>query len=112
MNITCTWEFTLIPKQEALAVPAELDRVMRELLLLEACTGGLSDSAIGLDLDEMVAEISVSVDAESPEEGIAIALGSIRTAIHAAGGSTAGWPSVTDVVGTGMVFEPRQLTAV
>lgn len=112
MNVTCTWEFTLIPSQETAQVPNELDRVMQELLLLEGCTDRLSDSAIGLDLDELVAEISVSVDAPSLDEGISIALGSIRTAIHAAGGSTAGWPSVTDVVGSGIFFESRQLTAV
>lgn len=112
MNVTCTWEFALIPTNEAADISSDLDRVMVELLALEGCTQALTDSAIGLDLAEMSAEISVSVEAESPEVAIALAMGSIRTAIHAAGGSTAGWPSVSDVVGTGIVFEPRQLTAV
>jgi hypothetical protein len=112
MNVTCTWEFALISNDETTDIPGDLDRVMSELLALEACTSALTDSAIGLDLAEMSAEISVSVKAESPEAAIALAMSSIRTAIHAAGGSTAGWPSVTDVVGTGIVFQPRQLTAV
>ena len=112
MNTTCTWEFALIPSDDAADVPGDLDRVMVELLSLEACTEGLADSAIGLDLSTMTAEISVCVEADSPEAAIAVAMGSIRTAIHAAGGSTAGWPTVSDVVGTGIVFEPRQLTAV
>ena len=112
MNVTCTWEFALISNDETTDIPGDLDRVMSELLALEACTSALTDSAIGLDLAEMSAEISVSVEAESPESAIALAMSSIRTAIHAAGGSTDGWPSVSDVVGTGIVFEPRQLTAV
>lgn len=112
MNVMCTWEFTLIPNGPIEAIPADVDRVMVELLALEACTDGLADSAIGLDLEELSAEISVSVDAESPEAAISTAMGAIRTAIHAAGGSTAGWPLVSEVVGTGIVFEPRQLTAV
>ena len=112
MNITCTWEFSLISNGATSDIPGELDQVMTELLALEACTDGVADSAIGLDLATMTAEISVSVEADSPEAAIATAMGSIRTAIHAAGGSTAGWPSVSDVVGSGIVFEPRQLTAV
>jgi len=112
MNVTCTWEFALISNDEAADIPADLDRVMIELLSLESCTETLTDSAIGLDLAEMSAEISVSVEAESPEAAIALAMSSIRTAIHAAGGSTAGWLSVSEVVGAGIVFEPRQLTAV
>jgi hypothetical protein len=112
MNITCTWEFTLIPSGAVEVIPADLDRVMIELLALEACTEGLGDSAIGLDLEALSAEISVSVEAESPEVAISTAMNAIRTAIHAAGGSTAGWPLASEVVGVGTVFEPRQLTAV
>jgi hypothetical protein len=112
MNITCTWEFALVPSGAVEVIPGDLDRVMNELLALEACTEGLADSAIGLDLESLSAEISVSVEAESPESAIATAVNAIRTAIHAAGGSTAGWPTVTDVVSPGIVFEPRQLTAV
>ena len=112
MNVTCTWEFSLISSGATSDIPGELDQVMSELLALEECTDGLADSAIGLDLATMTAEISVSVEADSPETAISIAMGSIRTAIHAAGGSTVGWPSVSEVVGSGIVFEPRQLTAV
>ena len=112
MNVTCTWEFALISNDKAADISGNLDRVMSELLSLEACTSALTDGAIGLDLAAMSAEISVSVEAESPEAAIALAMGSIRTAIHAAGGSTTGWPSVSEVVSTGIVFEPRQLTAV
>jgi hypothetical protein len=37
-------------------------------------------------------EISLTVEAPSPEEAVPVAMTTIRTAIHAAEGHTPGWP--------------------
>jgi hypothetical protein len=66
---------------------AALDRVMEELVRL-----GVEDPAIGGKLSSGEVEISITVEAESYEQAVSKAMGTIRTAIHAAEVSTPGWP--------------------
>lgn len=111
METTCTWQFHLVHDGDYSSIPDELDLVMSELVALEACTEELSDSAVGLDLSEMMAEISVNVSGQPFEQAVATAMVAIRTAIHAAGGRTPEWPNVSDVLQEALRFEPVLVTA-
>jgi hypothetical protein len=64
-----------------------LDGVMEELLKLEA-----TDPSIGGTLPDGDIEFSLAVEADTLEEALLGAFGTIRTALHAAEGATAGWP--------------------
>jgi hypothetical protein len=66
---------------------AQLDQVMEELIRL-----GVADPAIGGALATGEVEISITVDASTPEEAIPKAMSTLRTALHAAGIATPGWP--------------------
>jgi hypothetical protein len=72
-------------------IEASLDRVMEELLRL-----GAEDSAIGGAMQTGEVDISLTVDAPSPEDAVPIAMATIRTAIHAAEGHTPDWPRFDD----------------
>jgi hypothetical protein len=64
-----------------------LDRVMEELIKLQ-----VTDPSIGGTLPDGDIEVSLAVEAETLEKALLSAFGTIRTAIHAAEGKTAGWP--------------------
>jgi hypothetical protein len=72
-------------------IEASMDRVMEELLHL-----GAEDPAIGGAMQTGEVEISLNVEAPSPEDAVPMAMTMIRTAIHAAEGSTPGWPRFDD----------------
>ena len=64
-----------------------LDVVMEELVKLD-----VTDPSIGGTLSDGDIEFSLAVEAETLEKATASVFGIIRTAIHAAGGGTPGWP--------------------
>ena len=64
-----------------------LDRVMEELVKLD-----VTDPSIGGTLSDGDIEFSLAVEADTLEKATASVFGTIRTAIHAAGGGTPGWP--------------------
>jgi hypothetical protein len=64
------------------------DRVMEELLKLE-----VEDPSVGGSLTSGEVQISLTIEASSKKEAISKTNGLIRTAIHAAGGATPGWPT-------------------
>jgi hypothetical protein len=70
------------------AFEAFLDEVMDQLDAL-----GVSDADVTASLVEKTAEFSVSIEAESFEDAVAFFMVKIRTALHAANCSTAGWPT-------------------
>lgn len=72
-------------------IEASLDRVMEELLRL-----GAEDPAIGGAMRTGEVEISLNLEAASPEDAVPMAGTMIRTAIHAAEGNTADWPRYDD----------------
>lgn len=111
MSYTCTWQFDIAPDGET-DVPAEVDRLMQELLNLEACNPVLADSGVGLDLSAMTVEVTLSIHCENIDEALHEATSAIRTAIHAAGGGTPGWPDATPSTGGRVAFHHRELTTV
>lgn len=64
-----------------------LDAVMGELVKLD-----VTDPSIGGTLTEGDVEFSLAVEADTLEKATVRAFGTIRAAIHAAGGGTPGWP--------------------
>lgn len=64
----------------------QLDSVMTELARV-----GAGDPAIGGVLSRGEVEISISVEASTPQEAVHIGSSAIRSAIHASGTGTAGW---------------------
>jgi hypothetical protein len=64
-----------------------LDVVMEELVKLD-----VTDPSIGGTLSDGDIELTLAIEAETLEKATASAFGTIRTAIHAAGGGTPGWP--------------------
>jgi hypothetical protein len=73
------------------AMADHLDRVMEELIRLDA-----EDPEIDLDLGESIVDFSVVTKGDDPVAASEKASGQIRSAIHAAGGGTPGWPHPTD----------------
>jgi hypothetical protein len=64
------------------------DRVMEELLKL-----GVEDPSIGGSLASGDIQISMTLEAPSKKQATSKAMALIRTAIHASGGATPGWPT-------------------
>ena len=64
-----------------------LDLVMEELVKLD-----VTDPSIGGTLQDGDIEFTLAVEADTLEKATASVFGTIRAAIHAAGGGTPGWP--------------------
>lgn len=58
----------------------------------EFCDMNVMDPDIELDLDACSVQFSILVEAADPTVAVADASPLVRSAIHGAGGSTAGWP--------------------
>ncbi len=71
---------------ERAAPDVHLDAVMGELVAID-----VADPAVSVDFLAGTVLIEIDVDAGSLEEALMSGLGQIRTAVHAAGGITAGW---------------------
>lgn len=67
-----------------------LTEVMDELVRLDA------DPDLTATLARGIVEIEVAVEAEAPDGALRGGLATIRSALHAAGGATPGWPDVPD----------------
>lgn len=65
---------------------AHLDQVMAELVRLEA-----EDASIGVDTSRQYVEVEVSTEADSARQAFEYLISLIRTAVHAAGGTTPDW---------------------
>lgn len=72
-------------------IESHLDEVLDELLRLEAI-----DPSVDLDLTEHEVTLSVLVEKPNPIDATNAASVLIRTAIHAANGSTPDWPGALD----------------
>lgn len=68
------------------------EAVMAELVSLSEA-GGILDGSAGVDSARNVVQLGVTVTGEDLSDGIIKAVTAMRTAIHAAGDSTPGWPS-------------------
>ena len=72
-------------------------RLMEALLSLEACNEAIADAATATDADPGVVTVDLLVEAETLQEAVSQFMTVARTAIHAIGGVTAGWPAAPDV---------------
>jgi hypothetical protein len=71
---------------------SSIDRIMEELVRLAEVDARISDPNIGADLATGLVEFSLTVDA-AEQDVTKVAVTAIRTAIHAAGQGTPGWPA-------------------
>lgn len=90
-----TWRFAVTvvgaSSDEAESVLEEhLEALTDELMKLESCNAEFHDPTVGGSLATGEVEIECLVDA-SGDEAVALARPILRTAIHAAGGSTPSW---------------------
>lgn len=76
---------------EGQVLESHLDAVMEELVHLDA-----GDPAIDTDLSNNSVVLSLMVEAPNPLTAVDVASGYLRSAIHAAGGSTPDWPGRHD----------------
>lgn len=109
MSLMCQWQFLVTHDGRRDEISARVSAVMDALLDLESVDARLTNSAVSLDLTAMTVTVEISVAGIDYDESIAHALAAIRTAIHAAGGSTPDWPS--DGPSPSM-FEPQDFVAV
>jgi hypothetical protein len=77
-----------------------LDNVMTALIAIEAAYERISDSDYVATVKTGFVTINTSAQEKSFDEAAALAMATIRAAIHAAGGFTPGWES-NDYVVTG-----------
>ena len=105
MTISCEWEFHVLGLDSDDRLQVRGDRVMSALLDLESADPRITDSAVSLDSESKVMTVGLVVAGVDYEETVAHALTSIRTAIHAAGGSTPDWDAA------GGALEPQGFRA-
>lgn len=86
MRVTVTFEGIIVSDSSDDDLEAHLDAVMEELLRLAA-----ADPAVAAQLSTRDVEVSVLVEAATLDEATAAGSTTIRSAIHGAGGGTAGW---------------------
>lgn len=79
---------------------SHLDQVMTALMAIETADDRISDSDYVATVKTGFVRINSSAMAETFDEAAAVAMATIRSAIHAAGGFTPGWES-NDYVITG-----------
>ena len=87
MRVDISWTFYVNTNASPDVVRTHAEQVMEELLKLEECSP-ITDSAVSLDLSGPSITIEVGADGDDYESALGEALSNIRTAIHAAGGST------------------------
>lgn len=66
--------------------------LMEELYKLDECNDRIADAVVSSDAGKAVMTVEMFVAAGDPFEASELALGIIRTALHAAGAYTGGWP--------------------
>src|SRR5690606_34412330 len=71
---------------------AHIDAVMEHLLDL-----GVGDPLISTEMDRQ-ATVTLYLETDDLEEALREGVSAIRSAVHAAGGSTAGWLSTDEVI--------------
>lgn len=113
MSFQCTWRFSIAPGSSAADLSAETDVIMSELLSIERTDPLLRDASIGLDVAKREVEISLASEAQSFDEAVHHMTGSIRAAIHAAGGATPGWCNESEEwsAARGLILANGQLVA-
>ncbi|TDQ52469.1 hypothetical protein [Actinorugispora endophytica] len=70
-------------------------RLMDELIALNECNDDIADPVVSSDAGESLLTVEVVVVSDDPFEATSTALTVLRTALHAAGAGTSGWPTVS-----------------
>lgn len=86
-----------------------LDRLMGELGSLEAVDQGIFDSDLGASLTERTVRVNMGIEADTVADAGRLFLANIRTALHAAGCFTPGWPTFKPPE---RLPEPRQVDSI
>lgn len=79
--------------------PSEVEVIVDHLIDLEECTPGLLDSTVGLDMGAQTIEVQITIEADTGGAALDQAVACLRSAIHAAGGSTPGWEDGVEEMG-------------
>lgn len=74
-------------------------QLMDELLALEECDNTITDSTVSSDADECLFTVEIIVWTDDQVEASEKASAVLRTALHAAGAVTPGWPTVVRTEG-------------
>jgi len=75
------------------------NELMEALLKHEGCNAGnLTDSTVGVDAGKRVVTAEFVIKAADLDEGMTLNMAVMRSALHAIGGYTPGWPSPHEVV--------------
>jgi hypothetical protein len=103
------WELYLDPRQEDAEVLHHIGaRLMSELMPLEEIDTNVVDPAVSTEADRGAIIVELMIRGEDFAAVLQQALDMIRTAIHAIGGGTAGWPTPDDL---GFEYRPGPLRA-
>lgn len=87
------FQLTTAPEHTPEMIHAHGETVMRELLKLEQLNSDFTDSTVSTDAAERTITVEILLlDETDPPVVLGRGLDVIRTAIHAAGGSTRNWP--------------------
>lgn len=78
---------------------SEVEAVVDHLIELEECTPGLLDSTVGLDMGAQTLDVQITIEADTGGAALDQAVSCLRSAIHAAGGSTPGWEGDVEEMG-------------
>jgi hypothetical protein len=95
-EVTCT---------DPAAFGVRLDPLMDALLRIEADDSAIEDPDLGADLGTGCVDVQMTVEAPDPAAAMVIALATLRTAIHASGGSDPVWETTSAI----MHVEPAEL---
>jgi hypothetical protein len=106
-----TWRFTVTVRGASASeiediLDAQTDSLMDELLKLEVCNEQIHDPSVGAELATSTVEILLLVDAPV-DDAVKISRDVVRTAIHAAGGSTPKWDDGAVVPAHAVEYEPE-----
>jgi hypothetical protein len=94
--VSVEFSVRLPPEHDRETFHAHGERVMEELLKLEACNDDVTDAAVSTNSAESTIIIELAVLGLSGEAALKRALDIMRTAAHAAGAGTPGWPVLID----------------
>jgi hypothetical protein len=103
------WELYLDPRQEDTQAFHHIGaRLMSELIPLEEINTDLTDPAVSTEADHGAIVVELMIRGDDFAAVLQRALDIIRTAIHAIGGGTAGWPTADEL---GFEYRPGPLRA-
>ncbi|TDC69721.1 hypothetical protein E1200_07680 [Actinomadura sp. GC306] len=97
-QLSLEFQLDLAPGTQPGDVHAHGERVMQELLHLEACNEDFTDSAVATNAETNTITVELLIlNTADPTTALHRALALIRTAAHAVGAATPHWPTVSEM---------------